>query len=131
MLTHPGYYDSLKNAALKYPHPGPSEIEKDLHRSGAGVSDSDIDLMRNILQAFVLRNPSVGYCQGMNFIAGFLYLLLRDEALSFHVMKQIIKLNDMHLLFNTETAKLKMSFYTLDRLISILLPDLHTHSKVI
>jgi hypothetical protein len=36
----------------------------------------------------------------------------------------------MHLLFNTETQKLKMSFYTLDRLISILLPDLHTHLKV-
>jgi len=35
----------------------------------------------------------------------------------------------MHLLFNTETAKLKTSFYTLDRLISILVPDLHTHSK--
>lgn len=44
-------------------------------------------------------------------------------------MKQVIKKYEMSLLFNTETPKLKMSFYTLDRLISILLPDLHSHLK--
>ena len=45
-------------------------------------------------------------------------------------MKQVIKKYEMSLLFNTETPKLKMSFYTLDRLISIILPDLHSHLKV-
>lgn len=88
--------------------------------------------MTRILHAYALVNPqSVDYCQGMNFIAGFLFLIFRDEALTFQVMKCVIKKNDMHLLFNTEgTSKLKMSFYTLDRLISILLPDLHSHLKV-
>ena len=66
----------------------------------------------------------------MNFIAGFLFLIFKDEALSFQVMKKIIERNDMHMLFNTETSRLKMNFYTLDRLISILVPDLHTHLKV-
>lgn len=56
-------------------------------------------------------------------------MFLRDEALSFQVMKQIIKKNDMHILLNTETAVLKKNFYTLDRLISIILPDLHSHLK--
>jgi len=66
----------------------------------------------------------------MNFIAGFLFLFLRDEALSFQVMKQIIKKFELTQLFDTETPKLKLSFYTLDRLISMLIPDLHSHFKV-
>ena len=66
----------------------------------------------------------------MNFIAGFLYLFLESEALAFAVMRQVIKKFDISLLFNSETPKLKLCFYQLDRLISILLPDLHTHFKV-
>lgn len=57
-------------------------------------------------------------------------MFLKDEATTFQVMKQVIKKYEMSLLFNTETPKLKMSFYTLDRLISIILPDLHSHLKV-
>ena len=62
MVTNPDYYNSLKHSAFKYPHPGFIDIEKDLHRSGSGVSNKDIDSMRNILTAFINRNPTVGYC---------------------------------------------------------------------
>lgn len=66
----------------------------------------------------------------MNFIAGFLYLFLQDEALSFAVIRQIINCFELSTLFNTELPMLKLNFYRLDRLISILLPDLHSHLKV-
>ncbi len=66
----------------------------------------------------------------MNFIAGFLYLFLKDEALSFAVIRQIINFFELSTLFNTELPMLKLNFYRLDRLISILLPDLHSHFKV-
>ena len=75
-------------------------------------------------------NPELDYCQGMNFIAGFLYLFLKDEALSFAVIRQIINFFELSTLFNTELPMLKLNFYRLDRLISILLPDLHSHFKV-
>ena len=74
-------------------------------------------------------NPDLDYCQGMNFIAGFLYLFLKDEALSFAVMRQVINCFELSSLFNTELPMLKLNFYRLDRLISILLPDLHSHLK--
>jgi len=45
-------------------------------------------------------------------------------------MKALIKKYDMAILFNTETPMLKLDFYILDRLISIFLPDLHSHFKV-
>jgi len=76
-------------------------------------------------------NPSLNYCQGMNFIAGFLYLSLgKEEALAFAVMREIIERYAMTHLFNTELPMLKLMFYQLDRLISINLPDLHNHFKV-
>ena len=65
----------------------------------------------------------------MNFIAGFLYLFLQDEALSFAVLREIINQFELSTLFNTELPMLKLNFYRLDRLISILLPDLHGHFK--
>jgi len=66
----------------------------------------------------------------MNFIAGFLFIMTKDEALSFQILRSVIEKYDMSVLFNTETPMLKLSFYMLDRLISIYLPDLHHHFKV-
>ena len=74
-------------------------------------------------------NPDLDYCQGMNFIAGFLFLFLQDEAQAFAVMRQVINCFELSSLFNTELPMLKLNFYRLDRLISILLPDLHSHLK--
>lgn len=38
-----------------------------------------------VLRAYALRNPVIGYCQGMNFIAGLL-LLVTDEETAFSVL---------------------------------------------
>ncbi len=62
MLSNPGYYEALKNTSLKYPHPGPTDLEKDLYRTGTGISEQGVISMRNILTAFIIRNPTVGYC---------------------------------------------------------------------
>lgn len=79
---------------------------------------------------YAVCNPELDYCQGMNFIAGFLYLFFKDEAIAFAVMRELIRKFNMTKLFNTELPMLKLNFYQLDRLISILLPDLHAHFKV-
>jgi len=62
MKMNPGYYEAIKFTNLKYPHPGPSDVEKDLLRPGENISLSDINSMRNVLCAYVIRNPTVGYC---------------------------------------------------------------------
>ncbi len=63
----------------------------------------------------------------MNFIAGYLYILFENEALSFAVLKELIDKFNLQMLFNTELSMLRLQFYQLDRLISIALPDLHRH----
>ena len=107
-----------------------NEIEQDIQRSFRYTEGIEDQNLRKILYTYAVVNPELDYCQGMNFIAGFLYLFLEDEALSFAVMRQIINLFELSTLFNTELPMLKLNFYRLDRLISILLPDLHSHLKV-
>ncbi|KAG1668130.1 hypothetical protein FOA52_003917 [Chlamydomonas sp. UWO 241] len=55
------------------------QIEKDLPRTfpgHAGMQGEGRAALRRVLAAYALRNPSVGYCQGMNFIAGVLLLAI-------------------------------------------------------
>jgi hypothetical protein len=33
-----------------------------------------------VLRSYALRNPGIGYCQGMNFVAGLMLLVLPEES---------------------------------------------------
>ncbi|KAL6619088.1 hypothetical protein ACP70R_034227 [Stipagrostis hirtigluma subsp. patula] len=90
-----GYYDSLaaegeveKNKSLdSSTSEGVHEkwigqIEKDLPRTFPGHPALDEDgrnALRRLLIAYARHNPSVGYCQAMNFFAGLLLLLMPEE----------------------------------------------------
>ena len=37
------------------------------------------EMLNNILKTYAFFNPEIEYCQGMNFVAGFLFLVFRDE----------------------------------------------------
>jgi hypothetical protein len=63
-------------------------------------------------------------------MAGFLYLIYKDESKSFSVLKHLIKQYSMSDLFDTDTKFLRQKFYIFDRIISVCLPDLHSHFKV-
>ncbi|GLJ24873.1 hypothetical protein SUGI_0475710 [Cryptomeria japonica] len=59
-----------------------SQIEKDLPRTFPGHPALDEDgrnALRRLLTAYARHNPSVGYCQAMNFFAGLLLLLMPEE----------------------------------------------------
>jgi Rab-GTPase-TBC domain len=47
----------------------------------------------------------------MNFVAGFLFLVFRDEEKSFKALQEIIDVNNMAELFNQELPRLKLFFY--------------------
>ncbi|CAK9235809.1 unnamed protein product [Sphagnum troendelagicum] len=59
-----------------------SQIEKDLPRTFPGHPSLDEDgrnILRRLLTAYARHNPSVGYCQAMNFLAALLLLLMPEE----------------------------------------------------
>ena len=101
----------------------------DVNRSFNNLKAISAENLNNILKTYAVVNPNLDYCQGMNFIAGFLYLTFNSESLAFAVMREVIIKYKMSQLYNTELPMLKLLFYKLDRLISINLPDLHNHFK--
>eukprot|EP00164_Ancoracysta_twista_P019894 GFYU01035247.1.p1 GENE.GFYU01035247.1~~GFYU01035247.1.p1 ORF type:complete len:540 (-),score=146.44 GFYU01035247.1:62-1645(-) len=82
MLEHEGYYEELASAS-KGDHAKFKEIEKDLDRTFPGHElfqlAENIDRLRRVLRAYMLRNPEIGYCQSMNYLAASLLLFMEEE----------------------------------------------------
>ncbi|KAJ8524146.1 hypothetical protein ON010_g16971 [Phytophthora cinnamomi] len=81
----PNYYTNLVKQAETMETETFRQIELDIDRtfghSGTTIcSDAGRDQLRRILRAYSLRNPSVGYCQGLNFIVAFLMLMADEEV---------------------------------------------------
>ncbi|KAL6644855.1 hypothetical protein ACP70R_016463 [Stipagrostis hirtigluma subsp. patula] len=81
-------------AARKLPQPEKwkGQIEKDLPRTFPGHPALDEDgrnALRRLLTAYARHNPSVGYCQAMNFFAG-LFLLFMPEEQAFWALVGVI-----------------------------------------
>ena len=105
-------------------------INMDVQRSFTHLKGIDPDILANILKTYAFYNQEIEYCQGMNFVAGLLYLIFMKEDIAFKAMQEIIDKFDMGQLFNDDLPKLKLFFYQFDRLVSIHLPALHSHFKV-
>ncbi|KAL3673275.1 hypothetical protein V7S43_000995 [Phytophthora oleae] len=78
------YYTNLVKSAETMETETFRQIELDIDRtfghSGTTVcSESGRDQLRRILRAYSLRNPTIGYCQGLNFIVAFLMLMADEE----------------------------------------------------
>lgn len=58
----------------------------DVQRSFTKLKSLDPQVLTNILKSYAFFNPEVEYCQGMNFIAGYLFLVFRDEEVAFKAL---------------------------------------------
>lgn len=77
--------------------PWSRQIDLDLPRtlctnhSFSSPSSPALQQLRRILLAFSWENPSIGYCQGLNRIAGLLLLVLGCEEDSFWALKAVVE----------------------------------------
>ncbi|XP_022765289.1 TBC1 domain family member 8B-like isoform X2 [Durio zibethinus] len=72
----------LFTKSLCGPEKWKGQIEKDLPRTFPGhpaLDDDGRNALRRLLTAYARHNPSVGYCQAMNFFAALLLLLMPEE----------------------------------------------------
>jgi len=99
-------------------------IKKDTERPLTSIGESNSDKFARILQTYAYFNPTVEYCQGMSIIVEFLFILLRDEALTFSYFKEIVNKYEMAQLFTNDLPLLKKLCYQLDRFLYIQRPDL-------
>ena len=76
-----------------YPTTSHSTAGQDLpyHSHVHSVADGEaLEALRRVLRAYALYNPAVGYCQGMNFVAGTL-LLVCEEQEAFWLLAYVIE----------------------------------------
>ena len=73
----------------------------------------------------------MNYCQGMNYMASFLYQLCDyKEEDAFYLMLSIFQKTDFTIIFFNDLYCLKQYFYTFDRILSIYQPEVSSFFKV-
>jgi Rab-GTPase-TBC domain len=100
-------------------------IAMDILRSYSNKPTINPENLRNILRCYAFYQNKVGYCQGMNYIAGTLYIVFQDPEKTFWCMDELIRINSMYDLYSEDLPKLKFLFFAFDRLTAFLLPDIH------
>ncbi|KAJ8707731.1 hypothetical protein PYW07_011408 [Mythimna separata] len=78
----------------------------------------------NILKAYSLLDPDVGYCQGLSFVAGVL-LLHMEEAEAFILLRHLMFRRGLRKQYLPDMSALQVQLYQLSRLLRDHEPDLH------
>lgn len=92
MLHHKGLYQKLVDYQ-SYPEYFNRSIQQDINRTaGKTSSKEELQSLTNVLMAFSRRNPYVGYCQGLNFVANFLITMQFTEEEAFWILSNIIEI---------------------------------------
>ena len=77
------------------PCPSEKQIILDLRRTFPEekecMTEKFLEKLKNVLICYSIRNTTVGYCQGMNFIAGRILLIMGDEEQTFWIFIQLLE----------------------------------------
>lgn len=77
------------------PDPYREQIDLDLKRTFADDdfinNQEHVNKTMNILLAYAKRNTAVGYCQGMNYLAGMIVRVVEDEEDAFWVLTNLFE----------------------------------------
>ena len=86
-------------------------------------------MLINVLSTLAFIRPEIGYCQGMNFIAGALIELIEEEEKIFWIFLSFIDNIDLNLLFLRNMPDYCIRVYQLNYYIKLYYPDLFIHFK--
>ena len=82
-INNKGYYKKISKISSEIPPWNFSiQIEKDLNRSRHKNDIQFMNKTRKILNNFSLRSPTIGSCQGFNFIVEFILSMIDDDEVS-------------------------------------------------
>jgi len=95
----------------------------DFFTDGQGIGQENLF---NVLKAYSLYDPLVGYCQGLPFVVAILLLNMPDEE-AFSLLVRLMTVYDLQGHFLPEMPKLQLRLFQFDRLVEELLPVLHVH----
>ncbi|XP_074604411.1 TBC1 domain family member 2B-like [Brevipalpus obovatus] len=127
------YYQKLTlNSAERQVNPAVKQIELDLLRTLPNnkhfhsIKSPGIMRLRQVLTAYSLHNPSVGYCQGMNRLAAVALLFMSEED-AFWCLLAIIERIMPPNYFVSNLLGAHVDQYVLRDLLMEKMPQLHAH----
>lgn len=109
------------------------QIEIDISRTFPDLRSFDVEPQRKLLRvlnAYAAYNPDVGYCQGMNYVAGLLLIVsdMREEE-SFAMLARLMDDQNFGLsgLYQERLPLLRRYLRACDRLVAETVPELRDH----
>lgn len=128
-LYKPGMYERL--AQREPDRKVEDAVQKDLDRTFPKVDEFDAEKKRHlgsVVRAYACLVPQVGYCQGMNFIVGFLLLASgSSHEDAFFLFVQIMAKYRASLLFCEGLPLLKLLTFQFAQLLEKCFPEVHLH----
>ena len=107
-----------------------NEVKNDVLRTFIGDKERTDEIrekMINILKVIASNNGESKYCQGMNYIAEFMFELMDSEEEAFYIFMGFFENTEYPLIFAKDLLKLKVFFYAFKRLISLYEPELYSY----
>lgn len=89
-----------KDVARTFP-----EHEYFSHQPGHSSGQGDL---QSVLRAYAALDPEVGYCQGLNFLAGCILLYCQDMQLAFQVLHALLIQQNMRVLYVPDLRELQV-----------------------
>ena len=89
------YHEDLLKLSKEVPSLYEKQIDKDIKRTINDNLKNNDELkkkMKNVLMCYSIRNSSIGYCQGFNFLVLRLLEVLKGEVIHFFIIKFIFYL---------------------------------------
>ncbi|CAE7691340.1 EVI5L, partial [Symbiodinium pilosum] len=134
----PGLYQELQNSDNEWIH----LIEIDVPRTfpeNPAFDEAQQRCLLRILKAYANLCADVGYCQGMNFVAGLLFLVAQGgefseptpetEEETFWMFFCLMEFGQLNGFYRRSFPLLKRYLWAFDELIAIALPELQEHFR--
>ncbi|KJE88919.1 lyncein, variant [Capsaspora owczarzaki ATCC 30864] len=81
----------------------------------------------NMMKAYSIHDPQLGYCQGLTFVAGCFLLNLNNEYDAFIVLLYVMRVLGVRVMYMPDMEALQLSLYQLSRLMYDFRPHLFNH----
>lgn len=134
----PGYYATavdLGRRTSPFVHQIQLDVPRTFPTSAWVQTDAGQAALRRLLFAFAHHNPIIGYCQGMNYVAAILLVVMgHDEEAAFWVLASLID-DDRGILYQDMYSKdlsgCHVEMRSLKELVTIKLPRLGAHMEAL
>ena len=83
--------------------------------------------LNNILKTCIMLNEEGSYCQGMNFVGGFILKISENEEESFYLLMGLFKYTDYRSIFKKDLTKLRLFFSIFEKILKLYIPTLESY----